>query len=586
MRASKCLWNTYKEIPKDAEIISHQLLLRAGLINKSAAGIFDYLPLLQRSIRKLTQIIIEEMEAIGCFELQMSAITPSELWQESGRWDIMGPLMLRLQDRHDKSYCFSPTNEEAVVNIFRKLAKSYKALPVAFHQVNTKFRDEIRPRFGLLRGREFLMHDAYSFHVNKEQLDEGYAQFYRAYENIFNRVGLKYLIVEADGGAIASSEAKTHEFQVLAGSGEDTLVYCEETRWAANIEKSITLRASPSGSKSPAPLTKVPTPNMTSIQELSSHFKVGPEQCLKALFYKATFAGKDSKSKFVLALIAGDDDVNEIKLKNAINAHEIFMGSPAEAKQLGLHPGYLGPLNTTFTEDFVLLADEQLNFDHAYICGANEVGMHFQSFSFARDLKTNFIKCDLRLSQEGDLTQDKKHSVKITKGIEVGHIFQLGDKYSKKLEASVLDATGKPFIPLMGTYGIGVTRTLASALEQSHDANGIIWPISIAPFHVHLCGIAKSDEFLKQIGQVYSDLQKASIEVFYDDRNQSPGVTFKDADLLGLPFRILISERDFPTTGLVEFKERTKPEVQKITLTSAIEIIKEQLSKAKHEQSR
>jgi len=579
MRATRCLWNTYKEIPKDAEVISHQLLLRAGLLNKSASGIFDYLPLFQRSIRKLTQIIIEEMEKINCFELQMSTITPSELWQESGRWDLMGPLMLKIQDRHEKYYCFSPTNEEAVVNIFRKLAKSYKALPVAFHQVNTKFRDEIRPRFGLLRGREFLMHDAYSFHLNKEQLDQGYHEFYRAYENIFNRVGLKYLIVEADGGAIASSESKTHEFQVLAASGEDTLVYCEETRWAANIEKSVTYRSKKSGNPEVLKLEKINTPTVSTMTDLEKFFKCGQEMFLKALFYKIVSTDKEAKNIYALVFLAGDDELNEIKLKNALNAQDIVMGTSAEAKELGIHPGYLGPLNIQSREDFVILVDENLILEHSYICGANETNYHYLGFCFQRDMKTPFTKIDLRLSKEGDFTQEKTHTVKITKGIEVGHIFQLGDKYSQKLSATVLDVQGKPFVPLMGTYGIGVTRTLASAIEQSHDANGIVWPLAIAPFHVHLCGIFKSPAFEQQIDAIYEEMQKASLEVFYDDRFLSPGVTFKDADILGLPFRILVSEKEFSVSGLVELKFRNKEEILKVSLKEAMAKIIEEMKR-------
>ncbi|MDH4466952.1 MAG: proline--tRNA ligase [Bacteriovoracaceae bacterium] len=578
MRATKCLWSTYKEIPKDAEIISHQLLLRAGLIHKTGAGLFDYLPLMQKSIRKMSQIIIEEMENISCFELQMSVVTPSELWMESGRWDVMGPLMLKIQDRHEKKYCFSPTNEEAVVNIFRKYAKSYKSLPVAFHQVNTKFRDEIRPRFGLLRGREFLMHDAYSFHANKEDLDAGYEKFYQAYQQIFERVGLEFLVVEADGGAIASSQSKTHEFQVLAQSGEDTLVYCEETRWAANIEKSITLKTSAPGTKNSSPLEKISTPKISSIEDLTNFFKQPSSHFLKALFYKITFLA-NQKTKFVLALICGDDELNEVKLKNFLGADEIFMGSNSEAQALELAPGYFGPLDTKFTEDFTLLIDQSIDLKNSYICGANAYHFHYQNFSPSRDLKVDdYQVADIRLSQEGDLTLDKKHQVKITKGIEVGHIFQLGDKYSKKLQATVLDESGKPFIPLMGTYGIGVTRTIASALEQSFDENGIIWPISLAPYHIHLCGIFKDQSFIHEIDGVYEKLKKLNFEVFYDDRFLSPGVTFKDSDLLGLPFRLLITERDFLTTNLVELKLRTEKEVRKIPLSEAIQFISDQIN--------
>lgn len=558
MRLSKGFWQTYKEIPNDAEIPSHQLMMRAGLIHKSGAGLYNYLPMGLRAIKKFEQIIRDEHDKIGCHEITMSVVTPGELWKETGRWDKMGDLMAKFKDKKDQDLCLSPTNEEAVTDIFRKTIKSYKQLPVTLYQINTKFRDEIRPRFGLMRGREFTMKDAYSFHMDKESLDVVYQDIYDCYCRIFDRVGLEYIPVEADGGAMASSDSKTHEFQVVANAGEDAIIYSPESRYAANIEKAQTIRGKLNFKQSSEAMKNVSTPKMATIEDVCSFLKTEKHHSLKSLVYKAVVADKDL---FVLALLLGDDDLNEIKLQAFLKADHLVQATEEEMKKLGLVKGFIGPVG--IASELVIVFDKQIDLNAAYVVGANIIDTHTENFIPSRDLKSTQTH-DLRLAKEGDFTLDGKHQVVVKRGIEVGHVFQLGDKYTKGMSVQVLDKNGKLATPLMGCYGIGVTRVVAAAIEQSHDENGIIWPKAIAPYQIYFATIVKKEESKKLADEIYNDLLKAGFEVLYDDRDQGPGFKFKDADLIGLPIRLVLGERDYEASGELEIVTRKGAQTVKV----------------------
>lgn len=558
MRLSKGFWQTYKEIPNDAEIPSHQLMMRAGLIHKSGAGLYNYLPMGLRAIKKFEQIIRDEHDKIGCHEISMSVVTPGELWKETGRWDKMGDLMAKFKDKKDQDLCLSPTNEEAVTDIFRKTIKSYKQLPVTLYQINTKFRDEIRPRFGLMRGREFTMKDAYSFHMDKESLDVVYQDIYDCYCRIFDRVGLEYIPVEADGGAMASSDSKTHEFQVVANAGEDAIIYSPESRYAANIEKAQTIRGKLNFKQSSEAMKNVSTPKMATIEDVCNFLKTEKNHSLKSLVYKAVVANKDV---FVLALLLGDDDLNEIKLQAFLKADHLVQATEEEMKKLGLVKGFIGPVGVA--SELVVVFDKQIDLNAAYVVGANSVDTHTENFIPSRDLKSTQTH-DLRLAKEGDFTLDGKHQVVVKRGIEVGHVFQLGDKYTKGMSVQVLDKNGKLATPLMGCYGIGVTRVVAAAIEQSHDENGIIWPKAIAPYQIYFATIVKKEESKKLADDIYNDLLKAGFEVLYDDRDQGPGFKFKDADLIGLPIRLVLGERDYEASGELEIVTRKGAQTIKV----------------------
>lgn len=558
MRLSKGFWQTYKEIPNDAEIPSHQLMMRAGLIHKSGSGLYNYLPMGLRAIKKFEQIIRDEHDKIGCHEISMSVVTPGELWKETGRWDKMGDLMAKFKDKKDQDLCLSPTNEEAVTDIFRKTIKSYKQLPVTLYQINTKFRDEIRPRFGLMRGREFTMKDAYSFHMDKESLDVVYQDIYGCYCRIFDRVGLEYIPVEADGGAMASSDSKTHEFQVVANAGEDAIIYSPESRYAANIEKAQTIRGKLTFKQSSEAMKNVATPKMATIEDVCNFLKTEKHHSLKSLVYKAVVANKDV---FVLALLLGDDDLNEIKLQAFLKADHLVQATEEEMKSLGLVKGFIGPVGVT--SNLVIVFDKQIDLNAAYVVGANSVDTHTENFIPSRDLKSTQTH-DLRLAKEGDYTLDGKHQVVVKRGIEVGHVFQLGDKYTKGMNVQVLDKNGKLATPLMGCYGIGVTRVVAAAIEQSHDENGIIWPKAIAPYQIYFATIVKKEESKKLADDIYNDLLKAGFEVLYDDRDQGPGFKFKDADLIGLPIRLVLGERDYEASGELEIVTRKGAQAVKV----------------------
>ena len=568
MKLSQGFWQTYKEVPADAEIASHQLMIRTGLIHKSGAGLYNYLPMGLRSIRKVENIIREELDKIGCFEITMSVVTPGELWQETGRWDKMGGLMLRFKDKKNADLCISPTNEETVTDIFRSTIKSYKQLPVTLYQINTKFRDEIRPRFGLMRGREFTMKDAYSFHLDKASLDVGYQALYDAYTAIFTRLGLEFIPVEADGGAMASADSKTHEFQVVANSGEDLIIYSQEAKYAANIEKAQTKKASAPYDMNVVPMKEVETVKTETIEAVSALLGLTSNQSLKSMVYTATTG---ETSKMILAMVIGDDSVNEIKLQNFLKCDHLAASSEEELKKAKLWKGYIGPFG--LEDQLEIIFDNEVNVEASYVIGANKKDAHVSGFNPKRDMK-KITQADLRLSKAGDLTMDGKHTVVEKRGIEVGHVFQLGDKYTKAMKVGVLDQNGKLATPLMGCYGIGVTRVVAAAIEQNHDANGIIWPKSIAPYDVYFATIVKAPEFAQIADDIYADMKKAGLDVIYDDRNVGPGNKFKDSDLLGLPYRVVMGERDFGASGELEVIERKTGAIVKVKRDDLISTLK------------
>lgn len=558
MRLTKGFWQTYKEVPADAEIPSHQLMLRCGLIHKSGAGLYNYLPMGLRSIRKVENIVREELNKIGCNEITMTVVTPGELWQETGRWDKMGGLMLRFKDKKEADLCISPTNEEAVTDIFRKTVKSYKQLPVGFYQINTKFRDEIRPRFGLMRGREFTMKDAYSFHMDKASLDIGYQEMYDAYTAIFTRLGLEFIPVEADGGAMASADSKTHEFQVVANAGEDLIIYSQEAQYAANAEKAQTLRPKTEFNAVISSLTEVATPNKTSIEDVCSFLNKPQHHSLKSLIYVVT-TGK--ASSLILVLLLGDDSLNEIKLQAYLKCEHLAPATDEQMKAAKLWKGFIGPVG--ISPDIKIVFDKSINLEASYVIGANKKDSHFEGYNPKRDTN-DFSQADLRLARAGDLTLDGKYTVIEKRGIEVGHVFQLGDKYTKEMKVGILDHNGKLVTPLMGCYGIGITRVVAAAIEQNHDENGIVWPKSIAPYQVYFATIVKAEEFQKIADDLYQQMMDAGLEVIYDDRNVGPGNKFKDSDLLGLPYRVVLGERDFGASGELEVIERKTGKIIKV----------------------
>lgn len=556
MRTSQFLLSTLKETPADAEIISHQLMLRAGMIRRVAAGVYNWLPLGLRVLRKVETVIREEMDRAGAQELLMPAIQPAEFWQESGRWEEYGPELLRLTDRHQREFCFGPTHEEVITDLIRREIRSYRQLPATFYQIQTKFRDEIRPRFGVMRAREFLMKDAYSFHSNTESLDQTYDIMHDAYSRIFTRLGLEYRPVEADSGAIGGNAS--HEFHVLADAGEDGLVICPECDYAANVEQAPAL---PSIGKRPAPaleMETIDTPGQHSIEQISSFLGIQPEQTVKTLLVH----GADSP---VALLLRGDHQLNEIKAeKLPMVLKPLAMLSPAEVKQAtGCAPGSVGPVGL----EIPVIADESALRLADFVCGANQDDKHLTGVNWGRDLPEPEL-ADLRNIVEGDPCPRCDGEVIIRRGIEVGHIFKLGTKYSESMNATCLDQNGKAVIMPMGCYGIGVSRVVSAAIEQSHDKKGIIWPPNLAPFDAVIVpiGYHKSEQVSKVCDELYNDLSEAGLNVLLDDRNERPGVMFADMELIGIPHRIVIGERGLKN-GFVEYKSRTEDEAQDIALS-------------------
>ncbi|MCS0673114.1 proline--tRNA ligase [Cytobacillus firmus] len=565
MKQSMMLIPTLKEVPADAETKSHQLLLRAGFIRQNASGIYSYMPLAKKVLQKVEAIIREEMDKAGAVELLMPALQQAELWQESGRWHTYGPELMRVKDRHEREFALGATHEEVITSLVRDAVKSYKKLPLALYQIQTKFRDEKRPRFGLLRGREFIMKDAYSFHSNQDSLDEMYDKLFTAYSNVFRRCGLNFRAVIADSGAMGGKD--THEFMVLSEVGEDTIAYSDTSEYAANIEMAPVLAQYSKGNEEPQELDKAATENQKTIEEVSTFLNVAKEQCIKTLLFKAD-------EKYVLVLVRGDHEVNDIKLKNLLEAAAVELADAEETKQiLGCAVGSLGPIGV---KDIDIIADHAVEAIVNGVCGANEEGIHYVNANPDRDFHVTRY-ADLRFIQEGDPSPDGQGTIQFAKGIEVGHIFKLGTRYSEAMEATYLDENGRTQPMIMGCYGIGVSRTMAAVAEQFSDENGFIWPRSLAPFDLHLIPINMKDEAQAAVAEeLYTMLKRARYEVLMDDRQERPGVKFADSDLIGLPIRITVGKK--ASEGIVEVKVRKTGEMQEIHKDQLADKIAEMMS--------
>ncbi len=555
MRLTRLPLSTLKDTPADAEIISHQLMLRAGLIRRLASGLYSWLPIGIRVLRKVEAIIREEMDRAGALELVMPSVQPAELWRESGRWSDFGPELLRFTDRHQRDFCLGPTHEEVITDIARRELQSYKQLPVNFYQIQTKFRDEIRPRFGVMRAREFTMKDAYSFHLDEASLTEGYEVMRVAYERIFSRLGLTFRVVQADSGAIGGS--RSEEFHVLADSGEDAIAYCDADGFAANLEMVPAGPGDERGEPTEA-LTLVETPAVRTINELSGFLKVSPHRCVKMLLV----AGDTTPA--IGLLLRGDHDLNSIKAERLPGvAQPLRMLRAGEVMEAaGVEAGFVGPIGATLP----LLADHAAAALSDFVCGANRRDHHYRGVNWERDLALPQA-ADLRNASAGDPSPAGGGPISIARGIEVGHIFQLGNKYSCSMGATVLDSSGREVAMEMGCYGIGVTRVVAAAIEQNHDPRGIIWPAAIAPYGVVLIPIKmdKSQRVREASEALYAELTNAGIEVLLDDRDARPGFKFADADLLGIPHRIVVTEKGLDQAQ-VEYKERRAESAQWVAL--------------------
>lgn len=557
MRASRFPFNTLREIPADAEVISHQLMLRAGLIRKLANGLYTWLPLGVRVLHKVEQIIREEMDK-SALEVMMPVVQPIELWQESGREQGYGPELLRFRDRHDRPFVLGPTHEEVITDLARQELKSYKQLPVNYYQIQTKFRDEIRPRFGVMRSREFIMKDAYSFHANQESLAQTYQVMYDTYTRIFERLGLEFRAVQADTGSIGGSGS--HEFHVLASSGEDAIAFSTESRYAANIEmaEAITHTPRPAATQS---LQTVSTPNVISIEQVCEFFGVPAQQTLKTLLVQGT-VDEQGHSTPVALVLRGDHELNDIKAEKLPEVHApLTFASDAQVQALGLQIGSIGPQDLSIP----VLVDRAAAVLADAIAGANQAGHHVTGFNWERDAQITRI-VDIRNVVEGDPSPDGQGTLTIKRGIEVGHIFQLGQKYSEALGCKVLGEDGKPFTVTMGCYGIGVTRVVAAAIEQNFDDKGILWPTSLAPFAVAIVPMnaAKSPRSVEAAEALYAKLKDAGVDVLLDDRNERPGVKFADLELVGIPHRIVVSERGLDA-GTFEYKGRADAQAQELS---------------------
>ena len=568
MRTSQFPLNTVKETPADAEIASHQLMIRAGLIRKLAAGLYSWLPLGLRVLRKVEKITREEMEKAGALEVLMPALQPAELWQETGRWEQYGPELARLKDRHDRDFCLGPTHEEIITDLARNEIKSYKQLPITYYQVQTKFRDEIRPRFGVMRSREFIMKDAYSFHLDQDSLQETYDVMYAAYTNIFNQFGLKFRAVVADSGSIGG--AVSHEFHVLADSGEDAIAFSTASDYAANVEKAEALM--PIGSRPPAMLEMqvIDTPNQHSIEDVSQFLTVSGAQCLKTLIVKG-------EEGLVALLLRGDHELNKIKAEKieGVASPLEFAAEEDILRTCHCKPGSIGPFGLTIP----IIADRSVMLMSDFVCGANEDGKHFQGVNWERDLPIPEHVVDIRTVVEGDPSPDGNGEITLARGIEVGHIFQLGTKYSASMKAGVINEGGKNQIMLMGCYGIGISRVVAAAIEQNHDDKGIIWPSNLAPFQVALCpmNMHKSERLKVAAEQLYQDLQAAGFEVLFDDRKVRAGFMFSDMELIGVPHCIIVGDRGLDA-GTVEYKSRIAKENEEILLVDIVAFLKAKLT--------
>jgi len=576
MRASRFFISTLKEAPSDAEIVSHKLMMRAGMIKRVGSGIYTYMPIGLRVIRKVEAIVREEMNRAGAIELLMPLVQPAELWQETGRWDKMGPELMRVKDRHGRDFAIQPTSEEVVTDVVRTEIKSYRQLPVNFYHIQTKFRDERRPRFGLMRGREFTMKDAYSFDRDIEGLKRSYQIMFDAYTRIFNRFGLQFRAVAADNGAIGGSGS--HEFHVIADTGEDALVYCPTSDYAANMEAAEAV--APVGKRGAATqaLTKTSTPGKSKCEDVATLLGLPLAQTVKSIVLTTEKEEKGVVVKQVwLLLLRGDHELNEVKASKVPGLGEYRFASEAEIVEwFGTPPGYLGPINTKKPVNVVV--DRTVAQMHDFVCGANEADFHFTGANWGRDLPEPTV-FDLRNVVEGDASPDGKGVLAIQRGIEVGHVFQLGTRYSQDMKATFLDENGKPQLLQMGCYGIGITRILGAAIEQNFDDKGIIWPASLAPFEVVLCpmGYDRSEGVKAATEKLYADLQASGVDVILDDRGERPGAMFADWELIGAPHRIVIGDRGLKE-GKLEYQGRRDTEATAVALDDMLMFIKAKLT--------
>jgi prolyl-tRNA synthetase len=582
MKASQFFISTLKEAPADAEIVSHKLMMRAGLIKRLGAGIYNYMPMGLRVIRKVENIIREEMNRAGAVELLMPVVQPAELWQETGRFDKMGPELLRVKDRHERDFIIQPTSEEVVTDIARQELRSYRQLPKNFYHIQTKFRDERRPRFGVMRGREFTMKDAYSFDRDAEAAGRSYDLMYAAYRKIFDRLGLQYRAVAADTGAIGGD--RSHEFQVIAETGEDAIVYCPTSDYAANIELAEALpllaqRAAPAQA-----MQKTPTPGKATCEDVAELLKLPLSQTVKSLVLatdEKTAAGDVTKSTVWLLLVRGDHALNEVKAGKVPGLKEGYrFATVAEIEEhFGCKPGYLGPIG--LKKPVKVVADRTVAHMSDFVCGANEADFHLTGVNWGRDLPEPDLVADIRNVVEGDPSPDGQGVLAIQRGIEVGHVFYLGTKYSKAMNATYLDENGKPQLMEMGCYGIGVTRILGAAIEQTHDERGIVWPDAIAPFTVVLCpiGYDRSAEVKAAADQLHDDLLAAGVDVMLDDRGERPGAMFADWELIGVPHRVVISDRGLKE-GQLEYQGRRDAAATKLAPAEVLQQLKQRLGLA------
>ncbi|WP_027127780.1 proline--tRNA ligase [Fusobacterium perfoetens] len=570
MRFSKYYIKTLKETPKEAEIVSHKLLLRAGMIKKLASGVYTYLPMGYRTLRKVENIVREEMNKAGAVELFMPVLQPAEIWQESGRWDVMGAEMIRLKDRHERDFVLGPTHEEVITDIVRSDIFSYKALPINLYQIQTKFRDERRPRFGLMRGREFLMKDGYSFSVDREGLDKEFDNMQQAYSKIFSRCGLDFRIVDADSGAIGGSGSK--EFHVMANSGEDELIFCDSCHYGANVEKATNVITNLPKEELKEPVL-VPTPNIAKIEDVVKSLEVEIERTVKAIMYKDVVNDKP-----YMVLIRGDIEVNEVKVKNLIDTIDIVMLTDEEIQKLGLFKGFIGPYGLDLkSKGITVIADESVINIPNHTAGGNQKDTHYLNVNYGRDYTADIV-ADVRKVKEGDICSICGKPLRVARGIECGHIFKLGKKYSTPMHAVVLDENGKEVVMEMGCYGIGISRTMSAAIEQNNDENGIIWSTAIAPFIVDVIATNMKDEAQVSLAEeLHNLLEENGIETIYDDRNERAGFKFKDADLIGFPFKVVCGKKS--SEGIVELKIRRTNETIEIEKSKVVETVKELMKK-------
>jgi prolyl-tRNA synthetase len=571
MRTSQFFISTLKEAPSDAEIVSHQLMLRAGLVKRLAGGIYTWMPMGLRILRKVESIVRQEMDSAGAIELLMPAVQPAELWQESGRWEKYGPELLRLKDRHQRDFVIGPTHEEVITDVVRREIRSYRQLPLHFYQVQMKFRDEIRPRFGVMRGREFLMKDGYSFHTSFADLQREYANMYETYTRIFNRLGLKFRAVAADTGSIGGTGS--HEFHVLADSGEDALAYCPDSDFAANVELAEAIAPDTARTAASETMAKIATPGKIRCEDVAAMLSIPITRMVKAIAIIRE-PHEDSPARFALILLRGDHDLNEVKTQKLVGEFR-FARDEEIVTALGCQPGYIGPVGRN---NIAVFADRSVAAMSDFVCGANEAGFHLTGVNFGRDLPDPETIADLRNVLVGDPSPDGKGQLELCRGIEVGHIFQLRTKYAEALKCSFLDENGQSQIMEMGCYGIGVSRIVGAAIEQGHDERGIIFPKAIAPFEACIVpmGYAKSAAVKTAADKLYAELTAAGVDVLFDDRNERPGVMFAEMELIGIPHRIVVGERGL-AEGKFEYKGRTDAEAQLVPLAEIVPFLKDRL---------